>query len=74
LFPEEQHVLYIHRHGKKEWYEYVGYTIRWKEETAFSSLKRLFGESLRAKSTERLNNELDWRIGSYNSYKVRCHA
>jgi len=69
-----KHVKYIRKHGKKEWYEHVGYTIRWKVETAFSSLKKLFGESLRAKSTERLNNELDWRIGSYNSYKVRCHA
>jgi len=69
-----KHVKYIREHGKKEWYELAGYTIRWKVETAFSSLKKLFGETLRATSTERLNNELDWRIGSYNSYKVRCHA
>jgi len=73
-FSRNKHVVYIREHGKKEWHEHVGYTIRWKVETAFSSLKKLFGESLRAKSEERLNNELDWRIGSYNSYKARCHA
>lgn len=68
------HVRYIQKHGKKAWYEHTGYTIRWKAETAFSSLKKLFGEALRAKGGERLNNELECRIEEFNSYKVKCHG
>jgi hypothetical protein len=69
-----EHILYIHKHGKTEWQEATGYTMRWKAETAFSSLKKMFGESLRAKNEERLNSELSWRIEQYNLYKVRCHV
>ncbi|MCL2890825.1 MAG: IS5 family transposase [Methanomassiliicoccaceae archaeon] len=69
-----EHVRFICKHGKKEWYEKTGYTMRWKAETAFSSLKKLFGEALRAKSEERLNNELDGKIERYNSYKAGCHV
>jgi hypothetical protein len=69
-----EHVKSINKHGKDAWKEMTGYTIRWKVETAFSSLKKLFGESLRAKNAEGLHNELDWRIEGYNSYKVMCHG
>jgi len=69
-----EHVKYIQEHGKEVWYEVTGYTMRWKAETSFSSLKKLFGESLRAKSEGRLNNELDCRIEAYNSYKVMCYV
>jgi len=69
-----KHVKYIREHGKKRWHEETGYTMRWKAETAFSSLKKLFGEMLRAKKAEGLGIELDGRIEQYNSYKVRCHA
>jgi hypothetical protein len=68
------HVRYIQEHGKKAWHEHVGYTIRWKAETAFSSLKKLFGEMLRAKTEDRLNSELECRIEEFNSYKVMCHG
>ena len=69
-----KHVEYIREYGKEVWYYIHGYTMRWKAETAFSSLKKLFGESLRAKSNERLNNELDCRMYQYNSYKAECHV
>jgi hypothetical protein len=69
-----EHVRYIRKHGKKGWYEQTGYTMRWKVETAFSSLKKLFGEALRAKSEERLNNELNGRVERYNSYKAGCYV
>lgn len=69
-----EHVRYIREHGKKEWCENTGYTMRWKVETAFSSLKKLFGEALRAKSEERLNNELEGRIERFNSYKAGCYV
>ena len=69
-----EHVRYIKKHGKKEWQEHAGYTIRWKAETAFSSLKKLFGETLRARKGERLNRELECRIERFNSYKAVCHG
>jgi len=34
----------------------------------------LFGEALRAKSEERLNNELEGRIERFNSYKAGCYV
>ena len=67
-----EHVRFIHKHGKDKWYESTGYTMRWKVETAFSSLKKMFGEALRAKNSERLDNKLEGRIERYNSYKVGC--
>jgi len=73
-YARREHVLFIKKHGRTGWHEITGYTMRWKVETAFSSLKKLFGESLRAKSEEQLENELNWRIEAYNSYKVMCHV
>jgi hypothetical protein len=67
------HVKYIREHGKTAWYGHVGYTIRWKAETAFSSLKKLFGEDLRARTEEGLENELNGKVEEYNSYKAMCH-
>jgi len=60
--------------GKDAWYDVTGYRARWKVETAFSSLKKLFGETLRARSAESLDRELAERIERYNSYKVACHV
>ncbi len=36
--------------GEEKWKEEVGYSMRWASETCFSSVKRMFGEWIRAKS------------------------
>jgi hypothetical protein len=44
-----------------------------QQPTGFSSLKKLFGGTLRARTDDALENELDARVERCNEYKVRCH-
>ncbi len=38
--------------GYEAWKQEVGYTMRWASENVFSSVKRMFGESVRSRSKE----------------------
>ena len=60
-----KHVLRILEVGREKWKEEVGYSRRWRVEGTFSDLKRMFGDTLRARARERVA-ELIGRI-------VRCH-
>ena len=59
------HVQRIMEVGRNQWKNEVGYSRRWRVEGTFSDLKRMFGDTLRARARERVA-ELIGRI-------VRCH-
>ena len=52
--------------GYEKWKEKTGYGKRWRAESTFSALKRIFGEEVRASSTEQMFREVEMRIMLYN--------
>jgi len=52
--------------GYREWADKVGYGMRWKVEGLFSSVKRIFGESVRASSKEGMLREVMMKFNCYN--------
>jgi len=54
------------RVGYEKWREEVGYGKRWRVESTFSALKRIFREGVRASSTEQMFREVEMRIMIYN--------
>lgn len=60
--------------GKKAWCKEVWYGIRWLVEVAFSSLKRMFGECVSARTARRMRAEMSAKIRSYNEYKLECFS
>lgn len=54
------------RGGYRPWADHTGYGMRWKVEAVFSSVKRIFGESVRATSTEGMMREAIMKFNCYN--------
>ena len=52
--------------GYGNWADKVGYGKRWKVEGLFSSVKRIFGESVRASSNEGMLREALMKFNCYN--------
>jgi transposase len=55
--------------GDKQWKERHGYGMRWKVESAFSDYKRMFGDHVRSRRTERMHLEMDMKIAMFNLLK-----
>jgi Transposase DDE domain. len=53
--------------GYKEWAEAIGYGMRWKVEGVYSSVKRIFGETVRATSEEGMMWEAVMKFVLYNN-------
>jgi IS5 family transposase len=54
--------------GYKKWKKKHGYGMRWMAESAFSSLKRTFGESIKSVRWENMVNELLLKASIYNAF------
>ena len=52
-----------------EWVKRTGYGTRWKVESAFSDLKRLFSEYIRATTDDGMIREVTWMIKMFNHHK-----
>lgn len=52
--------------GYRNWADEIGYGMRWKVEGLFSSVKRIFGESVRATSKEGMLREAMMKFNCYN--------
>lgn len=52
--------------GYRKWADMVGYGMRWKVEGLFSSVKRIFGESVRASSKKGMLQEAMMKFNCYN--------
>jgi hypothetical protein len=63
------HIRKILKVGRDKWKEDVGYGRRWKVECAFSDLKRMFGDVMRARTRHRMAAEIYWIIRCHNLYK-----
>ena len=54
--------------GYPMWSRVVTYGMRWKVEGAFSSIKRIFGEGVRATSRDGMFRELRIKVNCYNKF------
>jgi len=52
--------------GSRMWSWITTYGMRWKAEGAFSSIKRIFGEGVRATSREGMFREIRMKVNAYN--------
>ena len=52
-----------------EWVKVTGYGHRWKVEGAFSDLKRMFSEFIRATSDDRVVREVTFMVRMFNYHK-----
>jgi len=52
----------------KKWKKKHGYGMRWMAESAFSSIKRTFGESIKSVRWENMVNELFLKASIYNAF------
>ena len=59
----------ILKDGRDVWKESVGYGRRWKVESTFSDIKRMFGDTIRARGPGAVANVLYWTIRAFNLYK-----
>lgn len=64
-----RHIRFVIEHGREEWKRYVNYSKRWKVEGTFSDMKRLFGETIRARGPDAVANVIYWIIRAFNLYK-----
>ncbi len=64
-----KNVLIILKDGRKVWMESVGYGRRWKAESTFSDMKRMFGDTIRARGPGAVADVLYWIIRAFNLYK-----
>jgi transposase len=54
----------------EKWKTKVSYSSRWIAETAFSSLKRMFGEHVSAKKFPNMVKEMTLKASLYNMFIV----
>jgi hypothetical protein len=45
-----------------------GYGYRWLVESAFSSIKGMFGEHIASRKTANITDEVEWKTRLYNKY------
>ena len=64
-----KHVLRILEVGREQWKEEVGYGTRWKVESTFSDMKRMFRDTIRARGPDRVADMIKWIIDAHNLYK-----
>ena len=64
-----RHIRYIIEHGRDEWKRFVNYSKRWKVEGTFSDMKRLFGDTIRARGPDAAADAIYWIIRAFNIYK-----
>lgn len=64
-----RHVLRIHEVGRAKWREEVSYSRRWRVEATYGDLKRMFGDTLRARARERVTDMMAWVVRAHNLYK-----
>lgn len=64
-----RHIKYIIEYGREEWKRFVNYSKRWKVEGTFSDMKRLFGDTIRARGPDAAANVIYWIIRAFNMYK-----
>lgn len=64
-----RHVRFIIENGRDEWKKSVNYSRRWKVEGTFSDMKRIFGETIRARGPDAVANAIYWIIRAFNLYK-----
>ncbi|MFL6457316.1 MAG: transposase [Nitrososphaeraceae archaeon] len=61
----------------QKWRDRVSYGSRWMAETAFSSLKRMFGEYVTARKFPNMVKEMILKASLYNLFLIekseRCH-
>ena len=65
-----KHVLRILEVGRERWKEEVGYSRRWRIEGTFSDLKRMFGDTLRARARERVAEMIGRIVCCFNRFKA----
>ena len=61
--------MFIIENGKEKWKESVDYGRRWRVESTFSDIKRMFGDTIRARGPDAVANILYWIIRAFNLYK-----
>lgn len=59
-------VLQFQKYGYNSWRIVHQYGRRWAAESVFSAIKRIFGETVRAKSTEQMFNEVRRMLAFYS--------
>lgn len=59
-------VLQFQKYGYNSWRIVHQYGRRWSEESVFSAIKRIFGETVRATSTEQMFNEVRRMLAFYS--------
>lgn len=65
----KKHIEIILKIGRDAWKKLVGYGKRWKVESTFSDMKRMFGDTIRARGPGAAANVLYWIIRAFNLYK-----
>lgn len=65
-----KHLRRIMEVGREQWKEEVGYSERWRVEGTFSDLKRMFGDTLRARARERVAELIGWIVCCHNRFKT----
>lgn len=64
-----KHIQRILEVGREKWKEEVGYSRRWRVEATFGDLKRMFGDTLRARARERVADMIGWIVVAHNRFK-----
>ena len=64
--PRSNAVLELKKNGYKAWKQMHQYGRRWAVEGLFSSVKRIFGEAVRASSTDGMISEIQRAFVLYN--------
>ncbi len=64
-----KHILRILEVGREQWKGEVGYGTRWKVESTFSDLKRMFGDCIRARGRDAVADMIYWIVSAHNLYK-----
>lgn len=64
-----KHIRIILEDGRDAWKDLVEYGKRWKVESTFSDMKRMFGDTIRARGPGAVANVFYWIIRALNLYK-----
>lgn len=64
-----EHIRRISEVGAGAWKEEVGYGRRWRVEGTFSDLKRMFGDTLRARTAATAAALIGWIVRCFNRFK-----
>ena len=65
-----KHVKRIREVGREQWKKEVGYGQRWNVESTFADLKRILGDTIRARARDCVAGMIGWMVRVFNIYKV----